>query len=320
MRIRVGVVGVAALLLGVVLAGVAGACSCTDKDGCGSSLSCAGKSSDDACTPPKGGTCQVVSGFSGALTCCCSCRKPKTNATACSGFTDVKDSLATLRETAAPCSRAAKTATKATANAAKTTIGQAQRACQKNQAAKEEAKVDATIRTFIKFDGKVQKLLDKNKVTQGCRENLGALAQEFIIETRNAGTPTVPAPPAPPTTTTVPNPPSIVCSGLFTPFDPAECDYLFSCTGSGPSPFDAYGIAVTGRQLTNKIDPPGYTCNFGSLVTPNDSIYCQGAVPLSIDINGGRLHFLPNWTLGMGAKLLMYSNGSVAATYNMTGP
>ena len=309
---------VVGLVVGALL-GVAGACSCGDRDGCGSSLSCTGKSPDDDCSPPKGGTCKVINGFSGVFTCCCSCRKGNTSAAACSGFTEVKASLASFTQTATPCGKLAKATARATVSAAGTTLGQAQKACRKDQAAKEDAKVAATTKTFTKFEQKIQKLLAKNKITNECKQNLIALADDLVIETRNAGETTV-EPPTTTTTTTLPNPPNLSCSGLFTPYDAAECDYLFSCTGSGPSPFNGFGLVVNGRQITNKIDPTGFTCSFGSAVTPNDSVICQGTVPFGVDVSGGRLHFVPNWANGMGAALQLYTNGSVAATYNITGP
>jgi hypothetical protein len=309
------------LLFGAMLVGVAAACKCEDRDGCGNALSCSGKNSDDACSPPKGGTCKAISGASGPLTCCCGCRRGNANSAACTGYPEVKAGLADLKEQGAACGKAAKAATRATASAAATTLKQGEKACQKNQEAKENAKVTATNKKFDKLDDKLEKLFTRNKVTQACRDNLRALAQDLIIETTNAGSGTEPTP-STTTTTTLPNPPNISCDGSFTYYmpNPAEVDYLLSCLGTGPSPFDGFAIVVNGREITNFLDPPGYTCMYQSVVTPNDSRFCAGPFPFNTIVSGGRLHFMPPPASGMGGLLRMYTNGSVAATYNITGP
>jgi hypothetical protein len=330
MRTRLATIAVVGILLGVVLGGVAEACTCTDRDGCGSALSCSGKSAGDACAPPNGATCKAIKGFSGPLTCCCGCRRGNANAADCSGYPEVFAAVVDLRTEGAACGRKAKGATRSTAKGVLADLKQGEKSCKKGQRGKGKAKGKRTAakKKLQKLDQKIEKFANDEQVTPECKAKLQEYARDIIVDVDNADRGTEDPPPttttttAGTTTTTIQNPPGVSCNAAFTPFDATEVLYGFSCSDSGsPSPFDGFAIFVPGgRQIILQIDPFGFSCSTqNDPPGTNNSRFCQGAVQYGASY-GGNLRMNPGPATGMGGFLRLYTAGNVVANYNITGP
>ena len=122
------------------------------------------------------------------------------------------------------------------------------------------------------------------------------------------------------TTTTVPgNQPA--CSGSFFPVQsfPNEANFVFSCQEQTPITVGGFSIQVPGRQVTNFIQPTGFSCQPATLAKSLDALRCTGNVPANQDV-GGRIQTSPPPNGSLGGLLRLEQGTTTFGPYTLTGP
>jgi len=328
-----GVLGSLALavLLGLVGTRPAAAlCICDAFGDCSSAAACVGKNPGDTCSPPRNATCKIVAGNGNGLSCCCGCSRGQ-GPISCL-YTPVAEQLALLGETV--CAAAATTPaplgqacicadrkldkqTDKVVTGAQNDLRKADAACRKGKSATKRA--NAGRKKVGKLKKRIARALADDDITSDCATALNQLVDDFIVDIDQAGQGGGTATTT--TTTTLPSGPT--CTPTFTsaPGFPDEVDFHVVCQG-GNDVLGGFTIEMApGFQITNRIDPPGFTCLFAG---PTDTFPCTGPFAFGDTITGGRLHTVPPpGTPGFGATLVIKGqdgNDVVGGPFPFTGP
>ena len=303
------------LLASLGLAGsVAALCTCGDRDGCSSAAACVGKIPGDECGNNR--TCKISVGTGNDLTCCCGCSRgvgPK----ACNYAT--LGELGVLGEAACGSEKLLALATK-TQDAVNASLTDADAACEDEKNALKKA--NAARAKLARLRKKVQKAADKGKIDGACAAGSLALLDSVTarLDDLEAGNGPGSGGTTSTTTTTIPSGPS--CSATFTtyPGDAAEVDFALGCFAAGT---DYQGFQLTmngGRQVTNYLQPPGFTCTIQTESTTNDSLACLGNFNVDVQVTGGRIRTGPAPVPNMDASLRVLVGSTQYGPFPTTGP
>ncbi len=126
-----------------------------------------------------------------------------------------------------------------------------------------------------------------------------------------------------PTTTTSTTLPAagFVCSGSFTATIgiPNEADFVFSCQEQTPIALGSFALQVPNRQVTDFIHPPGFSCQPGTVTSPQDALVCTGNVPGNQDLSG-RIQTQPAPLGKLGGQLFLFQGSTRYGPFTITGP
>jgi hypothetical protein len=292
-------------------ASAAALCTCGDRDGCSSAAACAGKIPGDECG--KNRSCKIVVGTGVDLTCCCGCSKgvgPKACNYGTLGTIDLP------AETACGSEKLDKQVTKTEA-AVNGSLEHAGAACQKEKNALKKA--DGARGKLERLQKKIDKAAAKGKIEPACAANAHALLDAIAAEIDDFEQGGAPGGPTTTTSTTLPAAPS--CSATFTAFsDPDEVDFSLGCFAAGT---DYQGFQLTlngGRQVTNYLEPAGFTCTIVTRTVTNDSLACGGNFNIDVNVSGGRIRTSPPPVSNMDASLFVQVGSSAYGPFPTTGP